>query len=161
MADLSFDCDAPNLLCTETNNTDDLTHQTDNQNLESNNVRSDTLMGLFTFQIEEVVCLMFEREREHLPKDDYLYRLRSGNLDLSVRREALGWIWKVGWLIQKWGVWYCLVLFIKCCICINFHYFLRHYIRFVQMVLRFYSILIGIVVCFNSWHSLNPLLVSF
>lgn len=106
MADLSFDCDAPNLLCTETNNldfdglefvvTDDLTHQTDNQNLESNNVRSDTLMGLFTFQIEEVVCLMFEREREHLPKDDYLYRLRSGNLDLSVRREALGWIWKVG-----------------------------------------------------------------
>lgn len=45
-------------------------------------------------QSEETVRAMVEREREHLPREDYLKRLRSGELDLSVRREALDWIWK-------------------------------------------------------------------
>lgn len=101
MADLSFDCAAENLLCTETNSlgfdgfesvaTDDQTYQTDDL---SNNGRSEPLIGFFPFQNEESLCLMFEREREHFPQDDYLQRLRSGSLDLSVRREALDWICK-------------------------------------------------------------------
>ncbi|KAM1620471.1 hypothetical protein ACFXTN_017445 [Malus domestica] len=37
---------------------------------------------------------MVKRESEHLPTHDYLRRLRSGELDLSTRREALDWIWK-------------------------------------------------------------------
>ncbi|KAK7309745.1 hypothetical protein RJT34_06720 [Clitoria ternatea] len=48
----------------------------------------------FVSQSEETVRVMVKREREHLPRDDYLKRLRSGDLDLSVRREALDWIWK-------------------------------------------------------------------
>ena len=49
---------------------------------------------------DEIVRAMVEREREHLPRGDYLKRLRSGDLDLSVRREALDWIWKVWfWLL--------------------------------------------------------------
>ncbi|KAK7320929.1 hypothetical protein VNO77_30888 [Canavalia gladiata] len=35
-------------------------------------------------------------EREHLALEDYLKRLCSEDLDLSVRSEALDWIWKVG-----------------------------------------------------------------
>ncbi|KAL9328576.1 hypothetical protein ACSQ67_003579 [Phaseolus vulgaris] len=45
-------------------------------------------------QSEETVRAMVEREREHFPRVDYLQRLRSGKLDLSVRRDALDWIWK-------------------------------------------------------------------
>lgn len=56
-------------------------------------IRSDFWMG-FPPQTEERVGEMVEREREHLPRGDYLKRLRSGNLDLSVRKEALDWIWK-------------------------------------------------------------------
>lgn len=61
----------------------------------SDNHEFESLLG-FPIQSEERVRLMTEREREHLPRDDYLKRLRSGDLDLSVRREALDWIWKVG-----------------------------------------------------------------
>jgi len=46
-------------------------------------------------QSEETVRAMVERESEHFPRVDYLQRLRSGNLDLGVRRDALDWIWKV------------------------------------------------------------------
>lgn len=46
-------------------------------------------------QSEEAVRTMVERESELLPRSDYLDRLRSGRLDLSVRREALDWISKV------------------------------------------------------------------
>ncbi|PON84773.1 Cyclin [Trema orientale] len=55
--------------------------------------RSDSLMS-FPLQSEDTVRTMVERESEHSPRDDYLKRLRSGDLDLSVRREALDWIWK-------------------------------------------------------------------
>lgn len=46
-------------------------------------------------QSEETVRAMVAREREHFPRVDYLQRLRSGKLDLGVRRDALDWIWKV------------------------------------------------------------------
>lgn len=52
-------------------------------------------LACFVAQSEESVRVMVEREREHLPREDYLQRLRNGELDLSVRREALDWIWKV------------------------------------------------------------------
>ncbi|GFS39561.1 cyclin d4;2 [Actinidia rufa] len=103
MADISFDCSASNLLCTESNNlcfddldsvtTDDQTHESNNQNLGFVSDRSGPLIGLPLLS-EESFCLMIERERQHLPRDDYLKRLRSGGLDLSVRREALDWICK-------------------------------------------------------------------
>jgi hypothetical protein len=37
-------------------------------------------------------------------RDDYLKRLRSGDLDFSVRREALYWIWKVVTDCFTWGL---------------------------------------------------------
>lgn len=43
-----------------------------------------------------IIDFLLLREKEHLPKSDYLTRLRSGDLDLSVRRDALDWILKVG-----------------------------------------------------------------
>lgn len=59
---------------------------------------SELLLACFVAQSEEAVRAMVEREKEHLPRDDYLMRLRSGGLDLDllgVRKEALDWIWKV------------------------------------------------------------------
>ncbi|KAJ1442146.1 Cyclin-like [Sesbania bispinosa] len=64
-----------------------------NQCLTKDNHGSEPIVG-FLVQSDETVRFLFEREREHLPRDDYLKRLRSGDLDLSVRREALDWIWK-------------------------------------------------------------------
>ncbi|KAH6803812.1 hypothetical protein C2S51_032059 [Perilla frutescens var. frutescens] len=43
---------------------------------------------------EECICYMLEREREHLPRNDYLTRLRNGELDIGLRREALDWMFK-------------------------------------------------------------------
>ncbi|KAL7094479.1 hypothetical protein ACP275_11G105900 [Erythranthe tilingii] len=37
---------------------------------------------------------MLERENDHLPRGDYLSRLRSGELDLGLRRDALDWMIK-------------------------------------------------------------------
>lgn len=48
----------------------------------------------FPIQSDERVRLMVKREKEHLPRSDYLERLRSGDLELSVRRAALDWILK-------------------------------------------------------------------
>ncbi|KAI9125056.1 hypothetical protein K1719_003672 [Acacia pycnantha] len=50
--------------------------------------------GCFPIQSDERVRLMVVREKEHLPRNDYLKRLRSGDLELSVRKEALDWILK-------------------------------------------------------------------
>lgn len=50
----------------------------------------------FPSESEEIIREMMEKEKQHLPSDDYIKRLRSGDLDLNVRRrEALNWIWKV------------------------------------------------------------------
>ncbi|GMI68703.1 hypothetical protein HRI_000539600 [Hibiscus trionum] len=57
---------------------------------------STSLMGCsgFAIQSDDRIKEMVEKEVEHLPEDDYLKRLRSGDLNLSVRREALDWILK-------------------------------------------------------------------
>ncbi|GAB4844924.1 hypothetical protein Ancab_038315 [Ancistrocladus abbreviatus] len=51
--------------------------------------------GLLPMQSEECLALMFEREVEHLPCADYLNRLKTGDLDLGARKEAVDWICKV------------------------------------------------------------------
>ncbi|KAF5943331.1 hypothetical protein HYC85_017408 [Camellia sinensis] len=104
MAGNNFDYAISNLLCTETDSlffdnldsmtTDDQIHQTYNQKLGFNDDRSEPLIDL-PLQTEESFYSMVEREREHLPKNDYLKRLRSGDLNLDLRREALDWIWKL------------------------------------------------------------------
>ncbi|GER49769.1 cyclin d [Striga asiatica] len=37
---------------------------------------------------------MVERESAHMPRDDYLKRLRTGDLDMGLRRQALDWMIK-------------------------------------------------------------------
>ncbi|KAL6844651.1 hypothetical protein ACP4OV_025310 [Aristida adscensionis] len=44
---------------------------------------------------EECVALLVESETEHMPREDYAERLRGGGLDLRVRMDAIGRIWKV------------------------------------------------------------------
>jgi len=102
----SFDSAESNLLCSENNSTcfDDvvvdgsgISPSWDHTNVNLDNVGSDSFL-CFVAQSEEIVKVMVEKEKDHLPREDYLIRLRSGDLDLSVRREALDWIWKVGFL---------------------------------------------------------------
>lgn len=99
----SFDSAESNLLCSENNSTccfDDvvvdgsgISPSWDHTNVNLDNVGSDSFLR-FVAQSEEIVKVMVEKEKDHLPREDYLIRLRSGDLDLSVRREALDWIWK-------------------------------------------------------------------
>ena len=115
----NFDCSASNLLCSENTSScfdGDLDcnarnefgvspachHHLKNQIFNQQdpffiNNRSTSLMGSsgFAIQSDDRIKEMVEREMEHLPRDDYLKRLRSGDLDLSFRREAIEWIWKV------------------------------------------------------------------
>ncbi|KAF5451480.1 hypothetical protein F2P56_026586 [Juglans regia] len=108
----SFDCFTPNLLCSEncnacfdgfdckTNNAVGISPSWNKQSNHTHNqdpifdiIRSESLMG-FPLESEERVREMVEMERKYLPSDDYLKRLRSRELDLSARIEALDWIWK-------------------------------------------------------------------
>ncbi|KAI5401041.1 hypothetical protein KIW84_065760 [Lathyrus oleraceus] len=99
-----------NLLCSETHNTcfdEDLecngavdgsgiSTSWDHMNLNldnMDNVGSESFV-CFVAQNEEIMRVMVEKEIEHLPREDYLMRWRSGDLEVSVRREALDWIWK-------------------------------------------------------------------
>lgn len=92
------------LLCTETKNLcfDDLDSVANNDQkiqekskvLSFDYGRSVALIDLLPSLSEESFCVMMEREKVFLPKDDYLKRLRIGDLDLNHRREAVNWIWK-------------------------------------------------------------------
>ncbi|GAV67922.1 Cyclin_N domain-containing protein/Cyclin_C domain-containing protein [Cephalotus follicularis] len=102
MAEHNLECAASTLHCAENTNAcfeDDLdcnelqNNQPHNQEPLFIINRSDSLIDL-PLQSEERVREMVEKERDHLPRDDYLKRLRSGDLDLSVRRQALDWICK-------------------------------------------------------------------
>ncbi|KAM1052909.1 hypothetical protein FF1_000433 [Malus domestica] len=105
----SFDSATSNLLCAENSNTcfddldsnvtDDLghfpsnSHKTNQDPNFDHNRRSKSMID-FSSHSEEWVSEMVKRESEHLPRHDYLRRLRSGDLELSARREAFDWIWK-------------------------------------------------------------------
>ncbi|WOL08762.1 cyclin-D4-1-like [Canna indica] len=54
----------------------------------------DSLMDLAQ-QSDDCLAFLMERESEHMPREDYAERLRSGALDLSIRRDAIDWIMKV------------------------------------------------------------------
>lgn len=50
----------------------------------------------FLSESDEFIREMMKKEKQLLPSDDYISRLRSGDFDLNVRRrEALNWILKV------------------------------------------------------------------
>lgn len=50
---------------------------------------------VFPLQTEECLFALLEKESEHHPAGDYAKRLRSGALDVSVRKDAVDWIRKV------------------------------------------------------------------
>lgn len=50
---------------------------------------------VFPLQSEECLFLLMEKESEHLPARDYAKKLMNGALDISVRKDAVDWIWKV------------------------------------------------------------------
>nr|XP_010926357.1 cyclin-D4-1 isoform X2 [Elaeis guineensis] len=56
----------------------------------------------FPLQSEECIALLVEKELEHMPRKDYAKRLQNGDLDISVRRDAIDWIGKEGkaWMTQ-------------------------------------------------------------
>lgn len=49
----------------------------------------------FPVPSEECVAGFMDAEAAHMPREDYADRLRAGGLDLRVRTDAVGWIWKV------------------------------------------------------------------
>ncbi|KAM3283170.1 cyclin-D4-1 [Capsicum chacoense] len=76
-------------------NDDDQKNQEKSKVLSFNNDRSVALIDFLPSPLsEESFCVMVEKEKDFLPENDYLMRLRSGNLDLNVRTEAVNWIWK-------------------------------------------------------------------
>ncbi|CAL9059615.1 unnamed protein product [Musa banksii] len=100
------DCASSTLLCVEDSscilgfdNEDDADDQ-EEHDLNRFYVRKrcelygDLRMG-FPSQADECLVSLVRRETEHMPRDDYAERLRSGALDLSIRRDAIGWILKV------------------------------------------------------------------
>ncbi|KAK7361381.1 hypothetical protein VNO77_03437 [Canavalia gladiata] len=102
----SIDPETSSLLCLENNDTcfddfecnaspswDHKNFNFKNECLIKDNNGSEPFLD-FLVQSDETVLHLVEREREHLASEDYLKRLRSGDLDLSVRSEALDWIWK-------------------------------------------------------------------
>ncbi|XP_021273928.1 cyclin-D4-1 [Herrania umbratica] len=113
----NLDCSASNLLCSENTSScfdggldfdainefgvSPSDHHLKNQIFNQQdacfiNDRSTSLMGCSGLAIhsDERIKEMIGKEMEHLPRADYLKRLRGGDLDLSVRREAIEWIWK-------------------------------------------------------------------
>lgn len=58
------------------------------------NLYGDPLMDL-PHKSDDCLTSLLERESELMPREDYAERLRSGALDLSIRRDAVDWIMKV------------------------------------------------------------------
>ncbi|CAH8281541.1 unnamed protein product [Eruca vesicaria subsp. sativa] len=69
-------------------------------------------LGFFPSEEDEetIIREMIEKERQHSPRDDYLERLTSGDLDLNVRNQALDWIWKACEELQFGPVCICLAV---------------------------------------------------
>lgn len=99
---LSYDTASSILLCAEDNNSilcfeDELEEEEGHgwaPRVQRSGLYGDFLMG-FPLQSDECLDLMVKREVEHLPREDYGERLITGVLDLSIRRDAIDWIWKV------------------------------------------------------------------
>lgn len=100
----NYECAASALLCTEDNSSilgfDDDDEERGGvgcgwvSEVKSCDFYGDFLVD-FPVQSDECVGLLVEREAEHMPREDYADRLRSGALDLAIRRDAIDWICKV------------------------------------------------------------------
>ncbi|ONK74174.1 uncharacterized protein A4U43_C03F3570 [Asparagus officinalis] len=95
---LSYETASSILLCAEDNNSilcfeDELEEDVWAPQQQRSDLYEDFLMG-FPLQSDECLDLMIKTEAEHLPREDYGKRLITGALDLSIRRDAIDWIWK-------------------------------------------------------------------
>ncbi|XP_018674485.2 cyclin-D3-1 isoform X1 [Musa acuminata AAA Group] len=98
-----FDCSSSTLLCAEDN--DSILGFDDEEEKVGHRLswvpepkRCDfygDLLVDFPLQSDEFLSLLVKREPEHLPREDYGERLRSGTLEPSIRRDAIDWMWKV------------------------------------------------------------------
>ncbi|RWW53949.1 hypothetical protein BHE74_00039507 [Ensete ventricosum] len=96
----SYDCASSGLLCAEDNNSilgfgDEEEQRGDRPSRVSEPERCDFYVDL-PLQSDECLSLLVEREQKHLPREDYGERLRSGDLHLAFRRDAIDWMWKAG-----------------------------------------------------------------
>ncbi|XP_020082968.1 cyclin-D4-1-like [Ananas comosus] len=103
----SYDCTASILLCVEDN--ESVMGFDEEEEISSREVEGHARSGFlgqrsgfygdflmdFPLQTGECLALLVERECEHLPRGDYAERLKNGALDLSIRRDAIDWMWKV------------------------------------------------------------------
>lgn len=105
MAENNHDFFASDLLCLESSSicfddhdslvTDDHPYQSNgDKGLIFGNGKPEPFIDLPSLN-EESFGTMVERENQHSPNADYLMTLRSDGLILSMRMEALDWIWKV------------------------------------------------------------------
>ncbi|XP_019177181.1 PREDICTED: cyclin-D4-2-like [Ipomoea nil] len=105
MAENNHDYFSTSLLCMETKSicfddddslpTDEHSYQSySDENFISDNGRSEPFIDLPSLS-EESFAMMVERETQHSPQADYLRKLTSVDLLLSMRIEAFDWIWKV------------------------------------------------------------------
>ncbi|XP_031499074.1 cyclin-D4-1-like [Nymphaea colorata] len=91
----SFEC-VPTLLCAEDNNSvmgwdDEVVGESFR---EEPRPGGGSAMDLPPCSDEFIEALV-SNEREYLPQGDYASRFQSGVLDVSIRRDAIEWIWKV------------------------------------------------------------------
>ncbi|XP_030455128.1 cyclin-D4-2-like [Syzygium oleosum] len=105
----SFDRAVPSLLCAEDNTTvfgdndgdgavEEALETTWHQRGHRGHHQDRGFEGgdeLLPMQSEECLAVLLEKEGQHLPGLDYLNRLRSGDLDLGARAEAVDWMGKV------------------------------------------------------------------
>lgn len=117
----SFDWALSSLVCTEDNNeflqNDDFgendheqvldetsstaSSSLDHMNPESTQSQKQRFHIRYSFtsvlcvQSDECLDSMMKKECQHLPEDDYLARLRSGDVNLCSRMNAVDWITKV------------------------------------------------------------------
>ncbi|XP_057839346.2 cyclin-D1-1 isoform X1 [Cryptomeria japonica] len=49
----------------------------------------------FPVEDEEMISLLVQKEKEHLPREDYIERYLNLNLDLAARQEAISWMHKI------------------------------------------------------------------
>lgn len=144
MTDTSFDCVNSNLLlCEENTDTcfDDefgllsspsfFQQKKKQHQQQTNDNRSECLMSL-PLQSEDRIRTMVEKESEHLPREDYLHRLRTGDLNLSIRREALDWIWKVWSFVLIICFFLSNGILLFCLFVTFFNYFLNNQSAFVM-----------------------------
>ncbi|KAJ4793722.1 Cyclin-D3-1 [Rhynchospora pubera] len=108
----SYDCAASILLCAEDNNSILGFVDGDQENHEMGSLGEIDCLGPswilgksrglhgnffmdFPLQSEECIAHDLQRELDHMPMGDYAERLLKGELDASIRRDAIDWIWKV------------------------------------------------------------------